>query len=573
MVVTEQLNQKWLKASVLGCLWASSEIVLGSFLHNLRVPFTGTILTGIGVMLLVSVSFLWKEKGLFWRSGIVCALMKTVSPSALIFGPMIAILSEAILLEISVRLIGKNWAGFIIGGVLAMTWSLFQRIANLIIYYGFNMVELYTNLTKYAQKQLQIQSDNVWMPVLVLWIFYFAAGVAAAIAGILIGKRAVTHPYRPENLETHKITRMQSGKKETVFSWSLPWLAFNIFGIITALFLMNSKDWKIWIICCVILLSVWSFRYHKALHPLKKPRFWIFFVLITMLTSFLFVKIQNMSNGWYEGLMTGLQMNFRAALMIVGFSTIGTELYNPVIRNFFIKTSFRQLPLALEVAFDTLPHAIAKLPAVKDIFKSPVSIVHQLVSHADYFLENVNLRFSEKPFVVILTGKIGEGKSGLLNEILGWLRNNQISAGGILSPAVMENGKHVGYDLINADTGERSILSRISENDDLIKVGRFSFYQSGIAFGNKALSPDNNAGTRIIVVDEIGPWELEDQGWAPAVSDLLTLHQTPMIWVVRESIVAKVIENWNLNKYKIFNVAECGLAEITGYIEKNMLRN
>src|SRR5512141_1386767 len=98
MVVAGQLNPKWMKAAVLGCLWASSEIVLGSFLHNLRIPFSGNILTGIGLMILISVSFLWKEKGLFWRAGLVCALMKTVSPSAVIFGPMIAILSEAILL-------------------------------------------------------------------------------------------------------------------------------------------------------------------------------------------------------------------------------------------------------------------------------------------------------------------------------------------------------------------------------------------------------------------------------------------------------------------------------------------
>ena len=85
------LSDIWLKASVLGCLWASSEIVLGSFLHNLQVPFSSNFLTGIGIILLISVSYIWKDKGLFWRSGLICALMKSVSPSAVIFGPMIAI--------------------------------------------------------------------------------------------------------------------------------------------------------------------------------------------------------------------------------------------------------------------------------------------------------------------------------------------------------------------------------------------------------------------------------------------------------------------------------------------------
>ena len=134
-----KLSVTWLKAAVLGCLWASSEIVLGSFLHNLRVPFSSIFLTSIGIILLISVSFQWKDKGLIWRSGLICALMKSVSPSAVIFGPMIAILSEALLLEFSVRIAGKNVVGFMLGSLLAMSWNFFQKIANYLIFYGFSI--------------------------------------------------------------------------------------------------------------------------------------------------------------------------------------------------------------------------------------------------------------------------------------------------------------------------------------------------------------------------------------------------------------------------------------------------
>jgi hypothetical protein len=222
MVNTDQLDQKWLKAAVLGCLWASSEIVLGSFLHNLRVPFSGNILTAIGLMLLISVSHLWKEKGLFWRAGLVCALMKTVSPSALIFGPMIAILSEAFLLEISTRIFGKTWAGFIIGGILAMSWNLFHRIANMIIVYGFNIVDLYTNIVQYAQKQLHIQGDITWNPILILWIFYFLAGLLASIAGIYIGRRAIRLPVIIDGAGSGRSQQGQTGMKGKHFPGLFP---------------------------------------------------------------------------------------------------------------------------------------------------------------------------------------------------------------------------------------------------------------------------------------------------------------------------------------------------------------
>src|SRR5690606_24414092 len=39
------LSNTWLRASVLGANWAASEIILGSFLHNLHIPFKGSLLT------------------------------------------------------------------------------------------------------------------------------------------------------------------------------------------------------------------------------------------------------------------------------------------------------------------------------------------------------------------------------------------------------------------------------------------------------------------------------------------------------------------------------------------------
>jgi nucleoside-triphosphatase THEP1 len=566
MVVAGQLNPKWMKAAVLGCLWASSEIVLGSFLHNLRVPFSGNILTGIGLMILISVSYLWKEKGLFWRAGLVCALMKTVSPSAVIFGPMIAIMSEALLLEVSTRLLGRNWAGFIAGGILAMSWNLVQRVVNLIIMYGFNIVDLYNNLVGFAQKQLNLQGDLTWKPLIILWFVYFLMGMAASVAGIYIGRRALKQPVRPEGLGTQKIRNVQSAARGQSFNWSLVWFGFNISGMVAVLFLMNKAGWMIWIPASLLILALWGYRYHRALRPLKKPRFWIFFALITMLTSFLFVKLGSGGGGWMAGFMTGLQMNIRAAVMIVGFSTIGTELYNPVIRRFFERSSFRQLPMALEVAFDTLPQAISKLPAARDIFRAPVSVVHQMVAQADYFLGKVAVRFSEKPFVVIITGKIGSGKTSLLSEVAGTLQKRGIPAGGILSPAITADGVRIGYDIVDVATGERKELSRLSGPDSRITVGRYAFSPEGLEFGKNALSVASQGSARVVLVDEIGPWELEGQGWASKVNELLQKTSLPMVWVVRDSITELVTGEWNLTGYKLFRLPETTADEIAEFI-------
>jgi nucleoside-triphosphatase THEP1 len=227
--------------------------------------------------------------------------------------------------------------------------------------------------------------------------------------------------------------------------------------------------------------------------------------------------------------------------------------------------------MALEVAFDTLPHAIGKLPAAREIFANPVSVIHQMVAQADYFLEKVTIRFSSKPFVVILTGAVGEGKTNLLAAVAGMLEEKNIPAGGILSPAIIENGQRAGYDLMRIPGGEREKFSRISGPPGLTKVGKFTFYASGLDFGKEALDPGNNRNSKIIMVDEIGPWELEEEGWAGSVNSLLKTH-IPMVWVVRETLVEKVIDEWNLTNYKIFRVSGTTAEEISEFIIRKIIQ-
>ena len=114
-------DSRWLQASVVGSLWASIEIILGSFMHNLQMPFAGTLLAMLSVMLLTAFHQRWRVKGLFWRAGLICALMKSISPSAILLGPMTGILAEALLLELVVRIAGANIVGYLLGGAVAVS--------------------------------------------------------------------------------------------------------------------------------------------------------------------------------------------------------------------------------------------------------------------------------------------------------------------------------------------------------------------------------------------------------------------------------------------------------------------
>ena len=547
-----ELSEVWIKASVTGTIWAASEIVLGSFLHNLRVPFSGNVLTGIGIIILISLSYSWKDQGLFWRAGLICAIMKTISPSAVIFGPIIAILCESLLIELSVRLLGRTFFGFAIGAMLAMSWNLFQRIVNLFIFYGLNILQLYEDLIKLAQKQLQVQSDIMWLPLIVLLVIYCLLGLVSAFLGIKIGKRLISQPKNNQVSTMASESVKYTNKSGKDFSYSLVWLFSDVVLLVSALTLLNYMDAICWSSFILAVSVVWSMRYKRALRQLTKPGFWLFFAAITMITAFVFSKVQG--QGWQEGLLIGLQMNFRAVVVVLGFSVLGTELYNPVIRSFFLKTSFKQLPAALELSFASLPYMIARIPDLKRVMKNPVSVIYQIVAYGEERLEEIRNDRISQPRVYLVSGALGGGKSTFAQIVANTMIANECRVGGFLSVRLMEAEVTVGYDLQDLATNERVKFLCLVTEEVTDKIGRFEICREGIEKGNEILCQTLILKPNLVVIDEVGRLELRGDGWFQSIQNLLEASANLLLITVRDGLELEVIDKLQLKDYRIAHV-------------------
>jgi nucleoside-triphosphatase THEP1 len=383
-----------------------------------------------------------------------------------------------------------------------------------------------------------------WMPIIILWIFYLVFGLVSAAIGIYIGKTASAKMIPMLSSDKHRMADIKSKRKSSDTRYSLWWLVFNFLETVVPLLLMNFTGIMWWFSFGIMLIALLAIRYKSALRPLLKPKFWIFFVAITMLSSFLFAKLQSSELTLTNGLYIGLQMNFRAAVMIVGFSVVGKELSNPIIRNFFIRTSFRQLPLALEIAFETLPFVIANLPSLSGIFRNPVGVIRQIVAQSEFWLEKVALTMKKKSNVIIITGEIGSGKTSLISEIASRFKDSGILAGGITAPVVYENEGKTGYNILDLSSGSKMQLSQINGMHGMARVGKYFFIPEAIDFGRAALSVERNRDMQIVLIDEIGAWELQGQGWASSLNELIINCNMPLIITVRESFLALVIENW-----------------------------
>jgi iron complex transport system ATP-binding protein len=170
--------------------------------------------------------------------------------------------------------------------------------------------------------------------------------------------------------------------------------------------------------------------------------------------------------------------------------------------------------------------------------------VSQIVSQADIWLERIMLKSIRRENIIFITGNVGQGKTTFLSSVAQVLNFQGIKAGGFLSPAVFDNGTKIGYDIIGLMNGERSVISRISGSNNMARAGKYYFYEEGLEFGNKALAIENNSNSQIIIIDEIGHLELENNGWAKAMNQLLIKTDIPLILVVRNQLIEKVMKKW-----------------------------
>ncbi|MCA1747863.1 MAG: hypothetical protein LC655_09215, partial [Bacteroidales bacterium] len=342
--IQPSLSQKWIKAAAIGSIWAAIEIVAGSFLHNLRIPFSGTMLAMAAVYMLVAFSMQWKEPGIIIRAGLIAAVMKSISPSAVILGPMIGITMEAVILETTWLLIGRNLPGFIIGGMLAVSWALMQKVISLLILYGFDLVKIAKALYLFLVKSTGLEGLSPLYLLLLVAAIYLIAGTLAALAGYLSFRQLQKKPPNPESIQQPDPTKKSPfGTHPEKQKYAAVNLLLILSLLAVSLYLLNAKIYLPALLTGGVLITGVLIRYKRAIRYLKKPSLWIQLLIITLLASLLW---EYFSTGRFlsrEGLIVGLEINFRALLIILSFSAISVELRNPLVRSLLYRNGFSNL--------------------------------------------------------------------------------------------------------------------------------------------------------------------------------------------------------------------------------------
>ena len=330
---------------------------------------------------MISFYRMWPERGLIWRAGLICALMKSISPSAIILGPMMGILSEAILLDLFIRLLGKSLPGLMVAGGISVMAAFGQKIFNILVIYGFSLVRVYLNLFDFAARQMGFESANPLVLILVLAGIYFIMGVVSAIAGFLIGNRTASlqHPSGMQKLNRNNELFSDGVGK----NYSTMLLFLNLFSIPAGIILINNASPFVSTAVVSVYILFCLYRYPGLWRRLKKPFLWTQFLIIIVL-SVLFWQSDEVKKGSfdYRGMAAGLEMSLRALMVISGFTGISYELRSPLVRMFLFKRGLRQVYSSVSMAFQALPSMLEHAVKPRELVRRPFQAVAMMLSSA-----------------------------------------------------------------------------------------------------------------------------------------------------------------------------------------------
>ena len=157
--------------------------------------------------------------------------------------------------------------------------------------------------------------------------------------------------------------------------------------------------------------------------------------------------------------------------------------------------------------------------------------------------------------VIIITGNKGEGKTTKLLNIIDLLKKENIRIAGFTAVSEWNNGERNKYILVDINSDKSITLCTSNPCEGYKQYGRFFFNPEAIKFGQELLASHRNERL-IVVVDEVGPFELENKVWHSPLKYHLENTQNIILLSVRKKLVNDVLEKYNLHNATIYDIEE-----------------
>lgn len=188
------------------------EIGLGSFLHSLKIPFSGHTLSLNQGFILTKASLETQESNSPALISTTSALLKTLSPAGKKLTPMLAISMQGQLFNLGTRIFGKNIIGHFIGMTLLCLWSFIQPLLIYLVLFGKDLVYMAQYFIKKINKVFPVTQEGLLSVIAIIVIIKVTLGIMAVIAAYKLKGKELTNyeKWAKKQGERSKKKRVQS---------------------------------------------------------------------------------------------------------------------------------------------------------------------------------------------------------------------------------------------------------------------------------------------------------------------------------------------------------------------------
>lgn len=154
--------------------------------------------------------------------------------------------------------------------------------------------------------------------------------------------------------------------------------------------------------------------------------------------------------------------------------------------------------------------------------------------------------------IYILHGSINSGKTTRMFELFG--NSPAGTADGFISAKIYKEKEFIGYELVRLSNQQKAALALLFNeyhNDftEPFRYERFIFAGEAFRWGDSIIKELSTAESqKDIYIDEIGPIELQGQGFAKSLS-LAIAKPNNLYITVRTSCVNQFITKFNVTRY------------------------
>jgi nucleoside-triphosphatase len=158
--------------------------------------------------------------------------------------------------------------------------------------------------------------------------------------------------------------------------------------------------------------------------------------------------------------------------------------------------------------------------------------------------------------IILIIGPINSGKSSAMMKLVLQEKAAGLSSTGIIAKAIIEDGRKIGFDVLDLSSDEIKPLARINwQISNSFKVGKYVFAREGFEFACKALLNFHPDG--VVFLDEAGPLELSNRGYADCLRQLIDSNISRLYIAVRDVCVTELREKFLQEKsVKILNIED-----------------